>query len=408
MSKIQQAQTKSFKLIMAIQLLLALLLFMFSIDLLTFSLARLNNEVARDIFTATFNPFVGLFIGLLMTALFQSSSMVTAMVVAVVASGNLSLQQAVPLIMGANIGTTLTSTLVSFTFIMKKSGFKKALAAGLLHDFFNIFTAIILFPLEFYFGLLSKSAIFLTSTFFASSANIEGDYVYNVLFTRPATIWVYDFIGQPLITLIMGIILIFLTIKILSDTVLKTFLSSKFKNLNEHVFGAPARTFVYGTLFTAAVQSSTVTTSLVVPAVATRKISLEKVFPFIIGANMGTTITAVVAAIYKTEAAISIAIVHILFNLVGTLIFLPFPALRNLPIRLAVYFGKQSTKHRFLSLAYILLTFFVIPFLLIYFNRKDNVKPLEAKAEVKKEIRMRGPLSGLKAVDGQPKSDSRF
>ncbi len=393
---------------MAIQLLFALLLFMFSIDLLTFSLARLNNEVARDIFTATFNPFVGLFIGLLMTALFQSSSMVTAMVVAVVASGNLSLQQAVPLIMGANIGTTLTSTLVSFTFIMKKSGFKKALAAGVLHDFFNIFTAVILFPLEYYFGFLSNTAELLTSAFFTSAAIVEGDYVYNVLFTRPATIWVYDFIGQALITLTIGIILVFLTIKILSDTVLKTFLSPNFKNISEHVFGAPWRTFMYGTVFTAAVQSSTVTTSLVVPAVATRKISLEKVFPFIIGANVGTTITAVVAAIYKTEAAISIAIVHILFNLMGTLIFLPFPALRNLPLRLAVYFGQKSTKRRFLSLAYILLTFFVIPFLLIYFNRKEDVRPLEAKTEVKKEIRMRGPLSGLKAVEGHLKSQPKF
>jgi solute carrier family 34 (sodium-dependent phosphate cotransporter) len=380
---------------MGIQLLLALLMFMFAIDLLTFSLSLLNNAVAKDIFMATFNPFVGLFIGLLMTVLVQSSSMVTAMVVAVVASGNLTLMQAVPLIMGANVGTTLTSTLVSFTFIMKKNEFKKALSAGILHDFFNILTVLVLLPLEFYFGFLSRTAGYLTRSFFAKGAADGGEYIYNVLFTRPFTIWIYELLNQPFVSLALGMLLIFATIKVLSDTVYKGILSRDFKEMKEHVFKTPWRTFLYGTFFTAAIQSSTVTTSLVVPAVATRKIKLSQVFPFIIGANVGTTITAAVAAIYKTEAAISIAIVHILFNVIGTLIFLPFPALRELPVTLAAFFGKESTKRRFISLAYILLIFFVIPFLLIYFNKEEDVRILDAQVGMKKEIRLTKTLTGL-------------
>jgi sodium-dependent phosphate cotransporter len=124
--------------------------------------------------------------------------------------------------------------------------------------------------------------------------------------------------------------------------------------------------------FTAAVQSSTVTTSLIVPAVANRKVSLVKVFPFIIGANIGTTITAAIAAIYKTEAAISLAIVHFLFNFLGALFFMPYSGIRNIPVKIATFLGKESVNSRIVGFAYILLTFFIIPFLLIYFNKDDS------------------------------------
>lgn len=355
-----------------VQMLIAFVLFMFSIDLLTMSMVKMNNQLAEELFQATNNPFVGLFVGLLMTALIQSSSTVTAMIVAVVASGNLTLIQAVPLVMGANIGTTITSTLVAFSFILKKGEFRKALSAGVLHDIFNILTVIILLPLEIYFGFLSKSAVYLTNTFFDMNKNFDVEYTYNVLFTRPLTNWIVDFINSPIISLILAVILIFVSIKYLSVTVFRTFVSKNYNNLSKHIFRHPYVAFIYGMFFTAAVQSSTVTTSLIVPAVANRKVSLVKVFPFIIGANIGTTITAAIAAIYKTEAAISIAIVHFLFNLLGALFFLPYSGIRNIPVKIATYLGKESVKSRIVGFAYILLTFFIIPFLLIYFNKEDS------------------------------------
>jgi sodium-dependent phosphate cotransporter len=103
--------------------------------------------------------------------------------------------------------------------------------------------------------------------------------------------------------------------------------------------------------------------------VAEGKVSVKKSFPFIIGANIGTTITAAIAAIYKTEAAIALALVHFFFNLIGALIFLPFPFLRNIPVKIALYVGKKSVQHKFIGVAYILLMFFIIPFFLIYFNK---------------------------------------
>lgn len=348
-------------------MLLALLLFIFAIDLLTVAMSHLNSDVAESILMATRNPFVSLFIGLLMTALIQSSSTVTASVVAVVASGNLSLEQAVPMVMGANIGTTLTSTLVSLSYIMNKKQFKRALSAGMLHDIFNIFTVVLLLPLEVYFGFLSKISITIAD-FFTPDESYVGPIVYNKVFTRPISEWISNTIDIPFLTMILSIFLVFAAIKILSTAVYKAFVLDSFQDINELIFKNPYMAFVYGTFFTAAVQSSTVTTSLVVPLVANKKVSVKKSFPFIIGANIGTTITAAIAAIYKTEAAIALAIVHFLFNLIGALIFLPFPVLRNLPVTLALYMGSKSVKSKFLGFAYILLTFFIIPFLLIYFS----------------------------------------
>lgn len=373
MTELQEAGAPPFKAITILKMLLALVLFMFSIDLLTLSMIRLNSSLAEELFQATNNPFVGLFIGLLMTALIQSSSTVTAMIVAVVASGNLSLAQAVPLVMGANIGTTLTSTLVAFGYIMKKREFKKAMSAGVLHDVFNVLTVLILFPLEVYFGFLSRLSSYITDSFFDLSANDDGQYVYNVMFTRPFSVWVIELVSSPFLSLMVSIIFLFVAIKFLSSTVFKTFVSPNFTDVSKHIFKVPFRSFVYGVFFTAAVQSSTVTTSLIVPAVVTRKISLIKVFPFIIGANIGTTITAAIAAIYKTDAAISIALVHFLFNIIGAIVFMPFPALRKVPVKIATLLGKESVKNRVVGFAYILLMFFILPFLLIYFNRDGEV-----------------------------------
>ena len=347
--------------------ILGLLLFIFSIDLLTLSLGLLNSELANDLFMATSNPFVGLFIGILMTALVQSSSTISAMVVAVVASGSISLSQAVPVIMGANIGTTLTSNLVSLSYIMQHKTFKKAISAAVVHDFFNIITVLILFPLEVYFDFLSEIATYLIQPFLGGSSHDSG-FNPQRIFLRPLTLEVSSWIDFPLFWLLLGVLLLFLSIYVLSTIVYRSLISPQFKKISKHIFINPFRAFGYGAFSTAAVQSSTITTSLIVTVVATGKVSVKKAFPFIIGANIGTTITAAIAALYQTEAAISIALVHFLFNFIGALIFLPFPAIRNIPVHLATMFGEKTVKNRLIGLAYILLTFFIVPFLLIYFN----------------------------------------
>jgi sodium-dependent phosphate cotransporter len=189
------------------------------------------------------------------------------------------------------------------------------------------------------------------------------------MFTRTLTDGIVDQINIPFVTMLLSVFLVFFAIKILSTAMYRSFVKDSFEDINKVIFQKTGLAFFYGMFFTAAVQSSTVTTSLVVPLVANKKVTLTKAFPFIIGANIGTTITAVIASIYKTEAAIALAIVHILFNSLGALIFLPFPEMRRIPVWIANYMGKTSVQNRVVGFAYILLTFFIIPFLLIYFSR---------------------------------------
>jgi sodium-dependent phosphate cotransporter len=87
------------------------------------------------------------------------------------------------------------------------------------------------------------------------------------------------------------------------------------------------------------------------------------------GANIGTTITALLAAIFKSEAAVSLAIAHLIFNFIGVVIFLPLAKIRSFPVDLARRFGLLASENRLIGFFYIILTFFLIPFLLIYLSR---------------------------------------
>lgn len=353
---------------------LGISLFLFSIDFIGHSFKLLNREIVDSILTLTSNPFIGLFIGLLITALIQSSSTSTAMIVAVVASGSIGLPEAIPMIMGANVGTTLTSTLVSLSFITKGNEFRKAISAGVVHDFFNILSVIILFPLEYYYGLLTYLSTGFSSRLVGSTfMNLQTELSYSV-FTKPVINFVSELMPYPVILAIFSFVLLALSIKILSKFLYQSITAGSKEMLQKYFFGGPYRSFIWGTVLTAGIQSSSVTTSVIVPFVATRKVSLRQAFTFIIGANVGTTLTALIAAAFKSEVAISVALVHLFFNLIGALIFLPFAPVREVPVYLAKQFGKMAMKYRISGFLYIILTFFIIPFMLISVNNDDQIK----------------------------------
>ena len=114
----------------------------------------LGRGFAESLFQSQASPFIGLFIGILATGLIQSSSTTTSLVVGMVAAGTfgsdpkLAVAAAVPYIMGANIGTSITNTIVSLGHIVNKEEFKRAFSASVVHDFFNILAVIVIFPLE--------------------------------------------------------------------------------------------------------------------------------------------------------------------------------------------------------------------------------------------------------------------
>ena len=114
-----------------------------------------TGEQARELFEFASNPILGLIIGMVCTALIQSSSTVSSIIVAMVAGG-LPITIAVPMIMGANIGTSITSTLVSLGHVADKKEFQRAFASATIHDFFNIISVAVFLPLEIAFNLLEK------------------------------------------------------------------------------------------------------------------------------------------------------------------------------------------------------------------------------------------------------------
>lgn len=351
-------------------ILLALLIFLFALDLMMSSLQHLGKSAAETIIFATSNPFTALFIGLLVTAIIQSSTATTSMTVALVASGSLTLQSAVPIVMGANIGTTITSTIVSLGFVARKKEFRRAVSMGTYHDFFNILTASVLFPLEYYFQFLSSLAQSLAEKLFNQPV---GATQTNFNLLGGGLSWITDWITLTLnngfLVTVVSLVILYSSIlffrKVITD-MLGFGVPDRFQHF---FFNQTWKSFGWGFLTTAAIRSSTVTTSLVVPLVAKKVVRLRKAAPFIIGANIGTTISAMLAAMVNSNTAISIALAHVLFNLLGMLLFFILPGLRELPIGLARALGRLTMHYRMVGFIYLLLTFFIIPFSLIYFNQ---------------------------------------
>ena len=357
----------------------AFVLFLFALDLMTSSLQHMGKNVAETILLATSNPFTGLFIGLLITAMLQSSSTTTSLVVALVASGSITLQSAIPIIMGANIGTTITSTIVSLSFINRKKEFRRAVAAGTYHDFFNILTTAVLFPLEYYYGFLSSLSAWITSFLFTpAAAPVENKISHFWVGFSPVIEFLIRAVPSPFFLAFVALILLFSSILIFRRLISNLLKAKSPEQFGRFFFKNQFKSFLWGLLTTAAIRSSTITTSVVVPIVAKKIANLKQAAPFIMGANVGTTITAFIAATLNanTGPAISIAIAHFLFNFIGVLLFFPVPVMRRLPMALAEGLGKLALKYRLVGFVYILVTFFFLPFTLIYFNR-DSIKTLD-------------------------------
>jgi sodium-dependent phosphate cotransporter len=115
------------------------------------------------------------------------------------------------------------------------------------------------------------------------------------------------------------------------------------------------------------VQSSSITTSIVVPLVGAGVITLDQIYPYLLGANVGTTITAFLASfVTGSPEAVSVAFAHFVFNVYGICIFWP---LKRIPIFLAKTLSKATQRSKLIPLAFILVVFFAIPGAIIYWMR---------------------------------------
>ncbi len=214
--------------------------FLVGVSSLETGIKIMGADTQERLFSTVSNPLAGLFIGILGTILVQSSSASTSVIVGLVATRALKIDDAAPMIMGANIGTTVTNTLVSLAHIRQSEEFKRAFSVATVHDFFNVIAVAILLPIELATGVLSSI-----------TESISRQLLGNA----------------GMVAMLLGVII------------------------------------------TIAVQSSSITTSVLIPMSAAGVLSLRNAFPVTLGANVGTIITALLAAL-ATDApeALTIAL----------------------------------------------------------------------------------------------------
>jgi sodium-dependent phosphate cotransporter len=343
--------------------------FFLGLDLMGLSFKLFGKGFAEMLIERTANPFVGLLVGILATSLVQSSSTTTSMTVGLVAAGALTIDGAIPIIMGANIGTSVTNTLVSMAQITRREEFRRAFAGATLHDFFNLLTVLILFPLELSFHVLRRSASYLEGVLEGSGGIKLFDPLKAVV--RPVAEWVSgDMLGSSgVLTLAAGVLFLFFALKFLVD-LLKDLVSSRAERiLDRTLFRSALAAIGAGALITVMVQSSSITTSVMVPLVGAGVVTLEQLFPFTIGANLGTTVTALLASLATGDpAAVSVAIAHLMFNAIGGLLIYPFPPIRKIPLAMARGLGALGSRNRPAAIIYVITVFFGLPILFLFLS----------------------------------------
>uniref|UniRef100_A0A8D0B3P8 Sodium-dependent phosphate transport protein 2B n=1 Tax=Salvator merianae TaxID=96440 RepID=A0A8D0B3P8_SALMN len=440
-----------------IALLGLLYFFVCSLDVLSSAFQLVGGKAAGDIFkegSVLSNPVAGLVIGVLVTVMVQSSSTSSSIIVSMVASSLLSVRHGIPIIMGANIGTSVTNTIVALMQAGDRNEFRRAFAGATVHDFFNWLSVFVLLPIEVVSGYLyhltnaivesfqlksgenapellkvitdpftsliielDKSVINAIATGDESGKNkslmkvwcetrtnvtalnvtvpsaenctspdfcwTDGTSVWtikNVSFTENIKRCEHIFAGSDLPDFAVGLILLAFSLVILCtclilivkllNSVLKGQVANVIKKIINNDIPHPFSwltgylAMLAGAGMTFVVQSSSVFTSAITPLVGIGVVSIERAYPLTLGSNIGTTTTAILAALAspgsRLKHSLQIALCHFFFNVSGIILFYPIPFTR-LPIRLSKALGNITAKYRWFAIFYLLLCFLLIP-----------------------------------------------
>jgi solute carrier family 34 (sodium-dependent phosphate cotransporter) len=347
-----------------------LYMFLVGIGFLEAGIAAAGANFQANLMREVSHPLSGLCAGLLATVLVQSSSVSTATIVGMVGAGTLPVSLAVPMIMGANIGTTVTNTLASLGSIRRAAEFQRAFAAATVHDFFNLIAVAILLPLELLTGALSSLAEVISEAVrgaefdtsqpgrspIRAAVKLPVDWAEHTFTLGGATSPV--FVG-------LGLVVIFLALALITRNMRRLVAGGVERAMNRIIGrGGGAIGILVGIGVTVAVQSSTITTSILVPLVAAGILTLTSAYPITVGANIGTTITALIASLaVQRPEGLTIALVHSLFNIAAVAIIFPVKQLRLLPVRLAEMLAVVAVRRHTAVLAYIIGLFIVLPLL---------------------------------------------
>ena len=287
-----------------------------------------------------------------------------------VSGGAISLTGAIPMIMGANIGTTVTNTIVSIGHINRGNEFKRAFAASTVHDFFNILAVLILFPLEIAFGFIEKTATGLGTLMFGT---ISADEVFNSPI-KTAIKWGAKHLeslsfDNNALYILLSVLLTFLMLYSIVKLLRSLVLDNIKQYFDKYIFKTALRAIIFGMLITIMVQSSSITTSTIVPLAGAGIVTLRQLYPFTLGANIGTTVTALLASLTLNVTAMVAAFAHLFFNMFAIIIIFLNPLLKEVPIKLAEWMSTAALKNKFIPILYLTIFFFALPFLIILIGR---------------------------------------
>lgn len=347
-----------------------LYLFLVGVKLLEVGINGLGSDFTDVLFESVDNPLAGLFVGILATVLVQSSSVTTSTIVALVASNVIGVEAAVPMVMGANIGTTVTNTIVSLAHVRRSGEFQRAFTAATMHDFFNVIAVAVLLPVELLTRALSRAAR-AVSEFLAGGGLSGGSFNSPI---KGAVNWGAGLIEDALagigasdralaiFALVIGIGLVFLTLTFITKNMRVLVAARIERSLNAALARSGIIGMLVGTVVTVAVQSSSITTSILIPLVASGILAVRNAYPITLGANIGTTITALLAALGagKTDG-LTIAVTHTLFNVAAISLLYPWRRLRYVPVSLAARLAKLAIRRPVLAILYLVGVFLVIP-----------------------------------------------
>ncbi len=278
----------------------------------------------------------------------------------------MTVENAIPIVMGANIGTTITNLLVSLVHIKRSNEFHRAFAASTVHDIFNIMAVAVFLPIQIKTNFLGHLSTKLAGVF----SDFGGMTLFNPLgaITKPVIKSLLLFLdNSALIGSLLGGVMLFVSLTYLVKVLKLVFLTRLTGLFQRYVFKTMFRSFLVGLVITVMVQSSSITTSLIIPLAGSGVLSLIQIFPYTLGANLGTTATAMLASLATGNiAAVTIAFAHMLFNLLGIGVFFP---IRRVPIFLATKVADFAVKSKVIPIAIIAVLFFIVPLMLITFWR---------------------------------------
>lgn len=445
----------------AVFLLSLLYLFLLGLDLMGNAFKGMSGKSVGNMLTSIDNPLAGLSIGVLATVLLQSSSTTTSIVVTMVGADIVSVANAIPIVMGANIGTSVTNSLVSHGHIVNLTEFRLGFQGATAHSSFNLLCVLVLLPLEIITGAISGNGGMLYEISSRVADALVGASAET--FTSPVKILVgglsskFIKIDKDLIkgiakgclacegpngetegyckddsrkdkdknkikecvttgeweeiylegnvvksgfaadmgdgtgsVVVLVISLVFLCLALYGIVRLLHYLvlssgrtktadgsDSPFVRYTRKVLGFNAYLSIFfGMVMTIAVQSSSITTSALVPLVALNIISVEDMLPLTLGANIGTTCTAFLASmVTEKKDAIQIALVHFFFNIFGILFWFPAPFMRKVPLKMAEVLASNTLLYRWFGALYIFLVFVLIPLLLFAFSFALSLGP---------------------------------